>query len=179
MWPQNLLVTHKSFVSQVSPGTMFMLASQHIPPDAPFWHLYQPPLTSSDLMCVLHNQRGMSSPLLLRLGDIIFLLPGRVHSLLIALIQPKAALLLGSHLLAACEMTVGNRSGYTWEKFLYCITEVHQGDIQCTLIILIIFPKREENGSFPSNTLTPSLFLLKPSRQIMSQALMKITCEYC
>lgn len=101
MWPQNLLVTHKSFVSQVSQGTMFMLASQHIQPDAPFWHLYQPPLTSSDLMYVLHNQRGMSSPLLLRLGDIIFLLPGRAHSLLIALIQPKAALLLGSPLIGS------------------------------------------------------------------------------
>lgn len=67
-------------------------------------------------MFVLHNQKGMNSPWPIHLGDIIFLFTWK-GPLLIALIQPKAALLLGPQL-------IGSLCNYSWEQVW-----LHRGDV--------------------------------------------------
>lgn len=143
MWPQNFFATEKLFVSQVSSGIMLHASKSTHSARGSFGGPLPAPLILSDLIHVVHNQRGMSSPLLPRLGDIIFSYLEK--PLLIALTPPKAALLVGPQgLFAVCETTIGSRSGYTWEMFLHCIAEVTQGHIHahwsCSVII---FPKRK------------------------------------
>ena len=122
------------------------------------------PLISSDLMYVLHNKRGMSSSLLLCLGDIIFLLPEKVHFW-----YPH----LGSS--AFRPQLIGSLWNFNWEQIW-----LHTGKNFCIVSLrsikgtystrwsfsVIIFPTREENRSFPSNTLIAILFLLQPSKQV-------------
>ena len=169
MWPQNFFATEKPFVSQVSPGIMLHAKQINTLARGSFLGPLPTPLIFSDLIHVVHNQRGMSSPCSLAWGISSFSYLEK--PLLIALIPPKAALLVGPQgLLAVCETTTGNRPGYTWEMFLHCITEFTQGHIHAHWSCSVInFPKRQKNRSLShsllSNTLTP-FFLLNPGRQI-------------
>lgn len=136
------LCNWKAICVQVSPGIMLHASKSTHSARGSFLGPLPTPLIFSDLIHVVHNQRGMSSPLLPCLGDIIFLLPGKAPS-------DSSHSTQGS---SACRPSrlIGSLRNYNWEQtWLHmgdvsaCITEVTQGHIHahwsCSVII---FPKR-------------------------------------
>lgn len=120
MWLQNFLATEKPLKSssQMSPGIMLHASKSTHSARGSFLGPLPTPLIFSDLIHVVHNQRGMSSSWLPCLGDIIFLLPGKAPSDRSHSTQGSSAC-RPSRLMAVCETTIGNRPGYTREMFLH------------------------------------------------------------
>ena len=135
MWPQNFFATEKLFVSQVRPGIMLHASKSTHSARGSFLGPLPAPLIFSDLIHVVHNQRGMSAPLLPQLGDIIFLLPGKAPS-------DSSHSTQGS---SACRPSRLIRSlwNYNWEQIWLHLGDVsalyHRGHSRiytCTLIML-------------------------------------------